>query len=115
MQFVRGFDVQILNALGSRNLDIHYEVVIAAGNWELAAAWPHIVALIISHGTDKDLLLTAIEAAVTINPQEALDILCELTGSDDEDVVNAVHEAMAMAEGILNGDDEEDEDDKLLS
>jgi len=111
-QFVRGFDEQILHALGSKNPDIHYEAVVAAGNWELAAAWPHIAALITLHETDKDLLLAAIGAAVTINPQEVLDILRELAESDDEDVVNAVHEAMAMAEGILSGDDdEEDEDD----
>ena len=44
MRFVRGFDEQILEALDSKNPDTHYEVVLAAGNWEVDAAWPHVAA-----------------------------------------------------------------------
>jgi len=40
------FDNQILAALESANTDIHYEAVHAAGNWELDAAWDHIVELL---------------------------------------------------------------------
>jgi hypothetical protein len=83
MRFVRGFDEQILEALDSRNPDIHYEAVCAAGAWEVDAAWPHIAALVTSGETDKPLLLAAIEAVASIRPREAAEILDDLTDSDD--------------------------------
>jgi len=106
MRFVRGFDEQILEALDSRNPDIHYEAVCAAGAWEVDAAWPHIAALVTSEETDKPLLLAAIEAVASIRPREAAEILDDLTDSDDEDIVEAVSEAMTMAEGLADEDDE---------
>src|ERR1035438_7783433 len=42
MRYVRGFDDQILESLKSADEDIHYEAVVAAGNWSLDAAWPHV-------------------------------------------------------------------------
>ena len=107
MRFVREFDEQILDALNSTNPDIHYEAVLAAGNWEVAAAWPHVAALVTSGETEKSLLLAAIDAVASIRPQEALEILDALADSDDEDIVAAVHEALAMAEG-LSGEEEDD-------
>ena len=106
MRFVRGFDEQILEALDSTNPDIHYEAVRAAGAWGVDAAWPHIAALVTSGGTDKPLLLAAIEAVASIRPREAAEILDDLTDSDDEDIVEAVSEAMTMAEGLADEDDE---------
>ncbi|MEK7836525.1 MAG: hypothetical protein AAB328_00955 [candidate division NC10 bacterium] len=106
MRFVRGFDEQILEALDSKTPDIHYEAVCAAGNWEVDAAWPHITALVTSGGTDKPLLLAAIEAVARVRPQEAAEILNAFTDSDDEDIVEAVFEATAMAEGPSDEDDE---------
>ena len=106
MRFVRGFDEQILEALDSRNPDIHYEAVCAAGAWEVDAAWPHIAALVTSEETDKPLLLAAIEAVASIRPREAAEILDDLTDSDDEAIVEAVSEAMTMAEGLAYEDDE---------
>jgi hypothetical protein len=118
MRFIRGFDDQILESLDSKNPDIHYQAVCAAGNWEVDAAWPHITALVTSEKTDKDLLLAAIDAVAMIRPQEASEILVDLTASDDEEIVEAAYEAMAMAEPWEDEDDEdeddEDEDDKLL-
>jgi hypothetical protein len=108
MRFVRGFDEQILEALESTNPDIHYEAVLAAGNWEVAAAWPHVAVLVTSEETEKPLLLAAIDAVASIRPQEARELLDDLADSDDEDIVAAVHEAKAMAEG-LSGQDEDDE------
>jgi hypothetical protein len=111
MGFVRGFDDQIIEALASKNEDIHYQAVCAAGNWELDAAWPHIAGLVTSKGTDKPLLLAAIDAIAAIRPEEATDILVPLLDSTDEDIVEAVHEALAMAEE--NWDDEDDEDESF--
>jgi hypothetical protein len=113
MRFVRGFDQQILEALDSKNPDIHYEAVCAAGKWEVDAAWPHVATLVTSGETDKLLLLAAIEAVAGIRPQEVAEILNDLADSDDEDIAEAVFEATAMAEGRSDKDDENDEDNGL--
>ncbi|MGA9538186.1 MAG: hypothetical protein WBR24_19965 [Desulfobacterales bacterium] len=107
MRYIRGFDDWILESLGSKNADIHYQVVCAAGNWEVDAAWPHIAGLVTSAHTEKSLLLAAIEALASIRAQAAQEILGRLTDSDDEDIVEAVYEAMSMAGGFWGeGDDE---------
>lgn len=113
MGFVDGFDDQILEALDSKNPDIHYEAVRAAGNWGLDGAWPHIAAVLDAGESDKLLLLAAIEAAANIRPQEAAGILGDFLDSDDEDIVEAVYEAMAMAELPLD-DEYFDEDDETI-
>jgi hypothetical protein len=112
MRYVRGFDDQILEALESEAPDIQYEAVCAAGNWELDAAWPHVADLVAAPRTDKPLLLAAIEAVASIRPVEAAQILVDLTKSDDEDIAEAAHEALAMAEGFSETEwDEEDDED----
>ena len=116
MRFARGFEEQILEALDSRNPDIHYEAVLAAGDWEVDAAWPHVAALVASGRTEKLLLLAAIDAVASIRPHEAAEILEDLAHSDDEDVVAAVDEALAMAAGPSDEDEDEElnDDDELL-
>ncbi len=115
MGFIRGFDDQILEALESKNLDIRCEAVSAAGNWQVDAAWPHVTSLIASAKTDKYLLLAAIDAVTSIRPQEAAMILVDLTDSHDEDIAEAAHEAMIMADGLFEHDDlDEDEDDESI-
>jgi len=109
MRFLRGFDELILEALDSESPDIHYEAVSAAGDWGVQAAWPHIAALVTTEETPKPLLLAAIEAAAAIRPQEAPEILGRLALSDDEEVVEAVDEALAMAEVPWDEDDEDDD------
>lgn len=110
MRWVRGFDDQILEALNSEDPEINYQAVIAAGNWELDRAWPHIVELVNDADSSKPLLLAAIGALSSIRPAEAPDILEDLAESDDEEIVEAVSEAMAAAEDpIGEEDDEEDE------
>ena len=111
MRFVRGFDDQILEALESANPEIHYNAVCAAGGWGLDDAWSHIARIVDSKGMDKDLLIAAIEAAAEIRPQEAGVILVDLTGSDDEDIVEAVDEAMAMAEMPAEHEGLDDDED----
>ena len=108
MQYIRGFDKQILESLSNENMDIVYEAVCGAGNWEIDAAWPHIAAFVTSEETDRDLLLSAIEAAALIRPHEASGILGPLLDSDDEDISEAVYEALAIT-GMF-WDDDEDED-----
>ena len=109
MGFVRGFEEQILEALESKNAAIHYEAVRAAGNWEVDAAWPHISALVTAEETDRPLLLAAVEAVGSIRPREAAEILDALIDAEDEDIAEAVYEALTMAEGLADEDDEDDE------
>ncbi len=111
MRFLRGFDDLILESLESQNPDIHYEAVEAASTWSIDACWPHIVSLIEAEGTPKPLLLAAIGAVATIRPQDAAEVLAPLTLSDDEDVVEAVEEALVLAQP-LDEDDEDDEDEE---
>ncbi len=114
MQWVRGFDDQILESLDSDNDLVHYHAVCAAGNWELKAAWPHVKNIVVSERADKDLLLAAIEAAVSIRPLEAGEILADLVDIDDEDIEDAIYEALTMA-GHLSGEIPDDEEDELLN
>ena len=114
MGHVRGFDEQILASLDSRNLDIQVEAVCAAGNWEVGAAWSHVLGLVTARGTDRRLLLAAIAAVGTIRPGEASAVLGHLADSQDDEIAEAVLEATAMAnarwndEADVDGEDDED-------
>jgi hypothetical protein len=109
MRFVRGFDDLILESLDSQNPDIHYEAVCASGEWSIEACWPHIVSLITAEGTTKPLLLAAIGAVAYIRPQDVAEVLAPLTLSEDEEVVEAVDEALLLAQGPLDDEDEDEE------
>jgi hypothetical protein len=111
MRFVPGFSEQILEALDSDNEDMQYEAVLAAGSQEVAAAWPHVEALVTWSETPKHLLLAAIAAVASIRPPEALATLGDLLDSEDEDVVEAVQEALALAEVSPYEDDDPDDPD----
>lgn len=112
MQYLSGFEHEILESLNSENEDIHYFAVRAAGNWELDKAWQHIADLASSEQTEKELRLAAIEDLASIKPDESIDILMELTNSEDEDIVDCAHESLAMAKGFWGFyDDLDDEDD----
>jgi hypothetical protein len=112
MRWVRGFDSQILAALESADPEIHYEAVHAAGNWELDAAWDHVVELLEDPDTPKPLLLAAIGAAGTIRPSESAMVLVDLADSEDEDIAEAADEAMMMADGVTPFDEEDDEEEE---
>ncbi len=116
MRWVEGFDDQILESLKNNNENIHYEAVCAAGNWEVDAAWSHVAGLVKAKGTDKLLLLAAIDAVAAIRPHEARAVLEGLTSLEDEDIVEATYEAMAMAEVLSNHefDDDDDGDDGFI-
>ena len=111
MRFVEGFDDQILEALKSTNNDIQYEAVVAAGVWEIDAAWPPISRLVTSANTPKGLLLAAIEAASSIRPGET-DIFGDLLESDDEDISDAAMDAFSNAGERADWEDEFDEEDE---
>jgi hypothetical protein len=72
------------------------------------AAWPHIRELVDSDATDKSLLLAAIDAVINMRPQEAAEVLGDLIDDDDQEISDAVYEALAMAEALDEIDDEND-------
>ena len=113
MRWVRGFDDQILLALKSGDPEIQYQAVTAAGNWELDAAWSYIVELLNDPHSPKPLLLAAIGAVGSIRPAEAREILVDLADSDDEEIAEAIDEAMAAAK--VSTDEEDDEEDEWVN
>lgn len=105
MHYVPGFDNEILEALGSPNPDIHFHAVRAAGSRELDQAFAHVASIVRSAEKDKSLVLAAIDAVAEIRPKEAADVLAGLFESEDEDIVEAVHEALVMSGEM--GDEED--------
>jgi hypothetical protein len=98
MRFVSGFAEEIVEALDSEDQEIRREAVLAAGSWEVEGAWERVSSLLASPGTEKALLLAAIETAVALRPREAGRLLDDLRTSDDEEIADAVDEALAMAD-----------------
>jgi hypothetical protein len=111
MQYVPGFDREILEALASDDPGILYEAVRTAGNRQIVEAWPRIRVLLDPEETGRDLLLAAIEAAGNVGDheevEEALDPLLDL---GDEEIAEAVADATAELE-LWAGMDEPDLDE----
>jgi hypothetical protein len=112
MQYVKGFEKQILESMKSSDLKIQNEAIQAAGNWELDAAWSFIVSLIKKAGTPKNLLCSAIEAVGSIRPNEAREVLGALARSRDPEIADIAQDTIMMAEGFSGDDDFDEEDDK---
>ena len=98
MEFIAGFDQEILESLASSVPEIEHHAVRAAGNRELAEAWEHVEALLSNEDTDKALLLSAIEAAASIAPAQAGPILVEMAHSADEEIAEAAEVALILTE-----------------
>jgi hypothetical protein len=114
MGYIAGFDDQIIEALDSRNEDIYYEAIRAAGAWGLDEAWSDVASILTGKEADKYLLLAAIEASVSIRPEEAAMILSNLSCDEDEEIAEAAQEAIALS-GVYVGDDFDDDDgDKTI-
>jgi hypothetical protein len=114
MGYISGFDDQIIEALDSGNEDIYFEAIRAAGAWGLDEAWPDILTILTSKESDKDLLLAAIEASVSIRPEEASRILSDLSCDEDEEIAEAAQEAIALSGVFMEDDFDDDDDDKTI-
>lgn len=108
MVHIRGFEREILEVLESGGGELQRHAVKAAGNWEIDAAWPHVRSILLADRVDKPLLIAAIDAVTTLRPQEAPELLHEWMDSEDEEIADAVSEALVMAEGLANSEDEEE-------
>lgn len=98
MAYLPGFEDEILASLESEDPRLRFEAVQAAGERELAEAWPHLRAILNDPDPDLDLLFAAIEAVPGVRPDEAEDALGHLLESPDEEVVEATHAAIEFAE-----------------
>jgi hypothetical protein len=117
MEYMDGFETEILEALESEDPQVEYHAVRAAGNHEIGAAWPQVRALVSSPETDRPLLLAAIHAVASIRPREAPNALRTLAESDDEEISDTVYEALSMA-GVgedLSFHGFDDDEDIMLS
>jgi len=103
MGYLEGFEAHVIESLASDNQEVFYEAVRAAGNLALKDAWPVIEELLEQKDIDKWLLIAAIQAAATINPEEASDRLVEFAESDDEDITDAAEDALTTA-GMAQGE-----------
>lgn len=106
MTYISGFETEILEALNSNDPFMHYHAVCAAGIWEMNAAWDHIASLVTSEKGDKDVRIAAIEAAANIRPHEASAMFADLWESEDEDIIDALHEAMITVRGAIESHEE---------
>jgi hypothetical protein len=115
MQYVQGFESQILESLNNPDEDTHQLAVTAATNMNLKAARDHVVELVEDPDTPKELLLAAIAAVGLLAPDEAATILEPWEDSEDEEIAEAVDEAIssaAMLQEEAEEDDDADEDDE---
>jgi hypothetical protein len=112
MQYLAGFDQQILASIEDPDPDIRLEAIRAAGARDIPAAWPHIKGLLENPQTDRDLRLAAIEAAPFVSP-DAAGILAELASDTDDEIAEAAQDALSFVDpGDSDEDFEEDEDEE---
>ena len=99
MAFVEGFDAQILAALEDDDLPTRRAAIMAAGEQELGAAGPLVLALAGDDGVDLDLRVVALEALVGLNPPGSDELLAALVDGDNDDlaeVADEIREQRAM-------------------
>jgi hypothetical protein len=109
MRFIRGFDAQILEALDSSDPDILMEAVAATGTWDVKDGHGPVIRIVESKSTPKPLLLAAIEAVGGFEGEDTELILSDLAESPDEEIREAVDEAIALSGGVVDFEDEEEE------
>ena len=109
MRYVSGFEAQIVETLGNPDPEIHREALLAAGEKEVKAAWPHISSLLLNPLTPRELLIAAINAAGSVDHERAPELLRGYLDSPDEEIEEAACESLATAEGAHDLEDDEGE------
>lgn len=123
MSYRRGFDEAVLEALDDEDPEMRALALRAAGENELAEAWPHVQAVLDDPSAPQEPLAAALPAAAALQPTAAREHVERHLESDDEEIEGAAHEAMeilamhdlhdeaGLADGPL-ADDDEDADDE---
>lgn len=113
MGYVKGFEDKIMESLESESPEVLYEAVRSAGHWGIKDAWSCIKELLLKEDIDKWLLIAAIEAAATVNPEESVEILMGFEDSEDNDIADAAEDALVTAGMAVDdfGDNDFDDDE----
>jgi len=108
MRFIEGFEQEILESLPSASVDVRAEAMFGVAAWAIEAAWPRVLEVLEAKVTERFLLLGAIEATGALRPAEAAELLAPLAALGDEEIDEAVEEALAMGDfAEEEGDDDE--------
>lgn len=97
MGHVPGFEDSIVEALDSSDPATEREALRAAGARGVTEAWTHIRRILRTPGAERELLLTAIEAAAWVRPDEAPEPLVPLLDSADPVIADAAEDALGTA------------------
>lgn len=117
MQYVPGFEAEILESLDDPDPLVRMHAIEAAGVWKIPGVWDRISDLASSSKTPKNLRLAAIEALSNCSDPECLDVLERLSHSKDREIAEAAEEALSYAfaeqeaEDSLEEDSDEEEED----
>lgn len=105
MRWLKGFEAEIEQALGTDDDSMLREALQAAASWGVGAAWRRAREIVGDDDAEPSLRLAAIEAVASLRPGEARAVLTPLL--EDDELADVVSEALAMAGVGL--DDEADE------
>ncbi|MCG8419927.1 MAG: hypothetical protein MJE77_18500 [Proteobacteria bacterium] len=99
LEYIRGFDEEILRTLDSEDAHLRFHAIRAAKNAQLAAAWSHLSRLACDNDAEKALRMTAISALPHIRADQAAPLLAQLADSaEDRDIALAASCAHLEAE-----------------
>jgi hypothetical protein len=107
MAYVPDFDAEILETLQGPEPALRYEAVRAAGQRGLKKAWRHVKRIVETERSDQALLVAAIEAVGGIRPSAAAEVLADLRDHEDEEIAEAVEEALSWTPAPWEEDDED--------
>lgn len=110
MTYLRGFNEEIVQSLENTDKPIQIEAVRAAGSNEIEDAWPFIASVLKNRTPDRDLLLECLEAAPSVNPADAEELIVAYIRSPDEEIAETASEALAMLSISEDADWDLDED-----
>ncbi len=109
MGYLPGFNEELIEALRDPDREISLEAVGSALNHGLSEALPTFKDLLLNRpSSDKELLLRAIELVPEVCPEQAGEMLSSLVDDKDREVATAVLDALALAETMMELDDDED-------
>ena len=114
MQFIPGFDDQLLEALESDDPDLLCTALQSAGERALEAAWPRVRQILQEGQGDPDVLAAAMRAAACLKPRLAETLILPYLMQKDPELREAAEDALSEAHIMRGGlDDDEGEDDFL--
>jgi len=104
------FAAEIEAAFNSESQELQGEAIRAAGLRELASFLPEVTAIAADEGAAPELRYAAVEALGYLGDEDTVELLHDLTESDDEVLAEIAEEALQWATLEMQVDDLDDED-----